>query len=105
MSLENIESRPNRLDKVSGITSLNRRQPYLSLYDTTSQEKERLREYFKYNGYNINKIDILANYINFDTPMAYVKGMIIESNKSINNTILQDINQRLSVGIYFMKGN
>ena len=52
MSLENIESRPNRLDKVSGITSLNRRQPYLSLYDTTSQEKERLREYFKYNGYN-----------------------------------------------------
>lgn len=105
MSLENIESRPNRLDKVSGITSLNRRQPYLALYDTTSQEKERLREYFKYNGYNINKIDILANYINFDTPMAYVKAMIIESNKSINNTILQDINQRLSVGIYFMKGN
>lgn len=105
MSLENIEARPNRLDKVSGITVMNRRQCYLAIYDTTSIEKERVREYFKYNGYNINKIDTLADYINFNTPMAFVKAMIIESNSSINNTMLQDINQRLSVGVYFMKGS
>lgn len=104
-SLQNLQNRPARLDKVSGITSLHRKVPYLALYDTTLPEKERLQQYFNFNGYNINKIDVLGTYIDFDTPMSYLKASIIESNESVNNTILQDINQRLSTGVYFMKGN
>lgn len=104
-SLQNLQNRPARLDKVSGITSLHRKVPYLALYDTTLPEKERLQQYFNFNGYNINKIDVLGAYIDFDAPMSYLKASIIESNESVNNTILQDINQRLSTGVYFMKGN
>lgn len=105
MGLQNLQSRPARLDKVSGVSMLHRAVPYIALYDTTLPEKERLQQYFKFNGYNINKIDVLGAYIDFDTPMSFLKASIIESNESVNNTILQDINQRLSVGVYFMKGN
>ena len=104
MGLQNLQNRPARLDKVSGVTTLQRKVPYIALYDTTQSEKERLRQYFQFNGYNINKIDMLGNYIDTDRPMSYLKATIIESNESVNNTILQDINQRLSVGVYFMKG-
>lgn len=104
MGLQNLQNRPARLDKVSGVTILQRKVPYIALYDTTQSEKERLKQYFQFNGYNINKIDMLGNYIDTNRPMSYLKATIIESNKSVNNTILQDINQRLSVGVYFMKG-
>jgi hypothetical protein len=104
MGLQNIQNRPARLDKVSGVTALQRKVPYIALYDTTQAEKERLKQYFQFNGYNINKIDMLGNYIDTNRPMSYLKATIIESNESVNNTILQDINQRLSVGVYFMKG-
>lgn len=104
MGLQNLQNRPAKLDKVSGVTALQRKVPYIALYDTTQFEKERLKQYFQFNGYNINKIDMLGNYIDTDRPMSYLKATIIESNESVNNTILQDINQRLSVGVYFMKG-
>ncbi len=104
MGLQNIQNRPARLDKVSGVTALQRKVPYIALYDTAQSEKERLKQYFQFNGYNINKIDMLGNYIDTNRPMSYLKATIIESNESVNNTILQDINQRLSVGVYFMKG-
>ena len=104
MGLQNLQNRPARLDKVSGVTVLQRKVPYIALYDTTQFEKERLKQYFRFNGYNINKIDMLGNYIDTNRPMSYLKATIIESNESVNNTILQDINQRLSVGVYFMKG-
>lgn len=96
--IENIQRLPYRLDKVSGISTIERTVPFIAVYGTTQEEESRLLNYYRYNGYSLNYIDILDQYID----KGYVKGTIIRSDSAINNTLLQDINQRLMAGIYFL---
>lgn len=96
--IDNIQRLPYRLDKVSGISTIERTVPFIAVYGTTQEEESRLLNYYRYNGYSLNYIDILDQYID----KGYVKGTIIRSDSAINNTLLQDINQRLMAGIYFL---
>ena len=97
-NIENIAKLPTRLDKVSGLTLIAKNYPMLITYETTNIEKERVREYLDNNAYNVNIIDQISNYL--ERSRNYIKGTIIRMNKPLNNIILQDINTRLTSGIY-----
>lgn len=102
-NVENIQFLPAKLDKVSGLTSFTNNTARLIFYDTTDEERERVTQFYERNAYAINTYGFLRNYIDFDKQRTYVKGTIYQFSGSINNTILQDINTRLSIGLYFEK--
>ena len=100
-TLGNIKARPNTLTRVSAFNANNKVFPFIEVFDCTQTEKTVITNYLKWNGYTINTIGNLKDYISPNINETRIKGHIVFSN-IINDTHLYDeINRELGRGILF----
>ena len=100
-TLGNIKARPNTLTRVSAFNANNKVFPFIEVFDCTQTEKTVITNYLKWNGYTINAIGNLKDYINPNINETRIKGRIVFSD-IINDTHLYDeINYELGRGILF----
>lgn len=100
-TLGNIKARPNTLTRVSAFNANNKVFPFIEIFDCTQTEKTVISNYLKWNGYTINAIGNLKDYISPNINETRIKGHIVFSG-IINDTHLYDeINYELGRGILF----
>lgn len=100
-TLGNIKARPNTLTRVSAFNANNKVFPFIEVFDCTQTEKTVISNYLKWNGYTINAIGNLKDYISPNANETRIKGRIVFSD-IINDTHLYDeINYELGRGILF----
>ena len=100
-NLGNIKARPNTLTRVSAFNANNKVFPFIEVFDCTQTEKTVITNYLKWNGYTINAIGNLKDYVSPNINETRIKGRIIFSG-IINDTHLYDeINYELGRGILF----
>ena len=100
-TLGNIKARPNTLTRVSAFNANNKVFPFIEVFDCTQTEKTVIANYLKWNGYTINAIGNLKDYISPNINETRIKGRIVFSG-IINDTHLYDeINRELGRGILF----
>ena len=100
-NLGNIKARPNTLTRVSAFNANNKVFPFIEVFDCTQTEKTVITNYLKWNGYTINAIGNLKDYISPNINETRIKGHIVFSG-IINDTHLYDeINYELGRGILF----
>ena len=100
-TLGNIKARPNTLTRVSAFNANNKVFPFIEVFDCTQTEKTVIANYLKWNGYTINAIGNLKDYISPNINETRIKGRIVFSG-IINDTHLYDeINYELGRGILF----
>ena len=100
-TLGNIKARPNTLTRVSAFNANNKVFPFIEIFDCTQTEKTVITNYLKWNGYTINAIGNLKDYISPNINETRIKGHIVFSD-IINDTHLYDeINYELGRGILF----
>lgn len=100
-TLGNIKARPNTLTRVSAFNANNKVFPFIEIFDCTQTEKTVISNYLKWNGYTINAIGNLKDYISPNINETRIKGRIVFSG-IINDTHLYDeINRELGRGILF----
>ena len=100
-TLGNIKARPNTLTRVSAFNANNKVFPFIEVFDCTQTEKTVITNYLKWNGYTINAIGALKDYISPNINETRIKGRIVFSG-IINDTHLYDeINRELGRGILF----
>ena len=96
----NIKALPNTLTNVSALNPDNLLFPQLEYYTATPEEKNALKEQFKYRGMSINAISTLSDYI-AETP-SYIKGKFIQLPQAIqeNYHYANEINNEINMGVY-----
>lgn len=99
-NLGNIKARPNTLTKVSAFNANNKGFPFIEIFDCTETEKTVVSNYLKWNGYTINAIGKLADYINPNAETR-VKATVILSSIIEDTHTLDEINKELNRGILF----
>ena len=100
-TLGNIKARPNTLTRVSAFNANNKVFPFIEIFDCTQTEKTVISNYLKWNGYTINAIGNLKDYISPNINETRIKGRIVFSG-IVNDTHLYDeINRELGRGILF----
>ena len=100
-NLGNIKARPNTLTRVSAFNANNKVFPFIEVFDCTQTEKTVITNYLKWNGYTINAIGNLKDYISPNINETRIKGHVVFSG-IINDTHLYDeINRELGRGILF----
>ena len=100
-TLGNIKARPNTLTRVSAFNANNKVFPFIEVFDCTQTEKTVIANYLKWNGYTINAIGNLKDYISPNANETRIKGHIVFSD-IINDTHAYDeINRELGRGILF----
>lgn len=100
-TLGNIKARPNTLTRVSAFNANNKVFPFIEIFDCTQTEKTVISNYLKWNGYTINAIGNLKDYVSPNINETRIKGHIVFSG-IINDTHLYDeINYELGRGILF----
>ena len=100
-TLGNIKARPNTLTRVSAFNANNKVFPFIEVFDCTQTEKTVISNYLKWNGYTINAIGNLKDYVSPNINETRIKGRIVFSD-IINDTHLYDeINYELGRGILF----
>lgn len=99
-NLGNIKARPNTLTKVSAFNANNKGFPFVEIFDCTETEKTVVSNYLKWNGYTINAIGQLSDYINPNAETR-VKATVILSSIIEDTHTLDEINKELNRGILF----
>lgn len=100
-TLGNIKARPNTLTRVSAFNANNKVFPFIEVFDCTQTEKTVISNYLKWNGYTINAIGNLKDYVSPNANETRIKGHIVFSD-IINDTHAYDeINYELGRGILF----
>ena len=92
--LENIKATPNTLTKTTSLVANNKYVPFVECYDASTEEKNILKEYIKYNG-------MKAGLIGAINPSGFVRANIIKTNENIVPQELDELNTELMKGVYF----
>lgn len=100
MQMENIQALPQNLSKTSGFTILNKKHPFLELYDVSAEERTSIDIYFKFNGKNLNVMGNLSDYVNINEDFDYIEFAPYTSNIFSNMNINNELNTILSNGVY-----
>lgn len=99
-NLGNIKARPNTLTRVGAFNSNNKVFPFIEIFDCTETEKTIVSNYLKWNGYTINAIGQLTDYINPNAETR-IKATVILSSIIEDTHTLDEINRELNRGILF----
>ena len=98
LNLGNIKSKPTTLAKVTALNINTKMFPYIEEYGCTNEEYEQVTKYLEYNGYSINAVGQMSEYL---VSNCYFSGSVIRfKNVSINNYILGELNMELEKGFY-----
>lgn len=101
-SCDNIKSKPQSVAKVASFTPMNSVYPTISVYYNDAVVNGLFNKYLKLNGYTINKIGKIDDYIGYNTNYKYVVAHIIKL-EAFNGTAdeLLEIQNELERGLYF----
>lgn len=101
MRNENIQALPQSIAKTSALTIDNKVFPFLERYTCTQKESNTLRERFRLRGMNVNRIDLIVNFIQ-NADLTYVKARLIniDSESELNYQIVTAIAGELYKGVY-----
>lgn len=99
-NLGNIKARPNTLTRVSAFNANNKVFPFIEVFDCTETEKTVVSNYLKWNGYTINAIGRLTDYIS-SSAATRVKATIVFSDITEDTHTYDEINRELNRGILF----
>lgn len=100
-TLGNIKARPNTLTRVSAFNANNKVFPFIEVFDCTQTEKTVITNYLKWNGYTINAIGNLKDYISPNINETRIKGHIVFSGIVSDTHLYDEINRELGRGILF----
>lgn len=100
MSLENIKAIPQNLTKTSGFNVLSKYYPILEVYETLDEGKRMVNEYLKLNGFNINAMATLGEFMNVSDDYDYLEFAPYTINVFSNMAINTELIKILSGGIY-----
>lgn len=103
-NLQNIKAQPQTLTKVSGLDINNRLFPILEHYSCTQEEKLYFRNFLYYNGYRIERIGKLKDFVNSAQDYNYIEAEILRLEANIEAHELDYLSQTLRNGIYFAGG-
>ena len=95
----NIKAQAQGIAKTIAFNANNKIFPLLEYYTCSDNEKEQVKQYFKYKAYTLNTIDTIKNYVNYDGDYNYIEGIIVETTIS-DPIVTNDINNELYGGIY-----
>lgn len=100
MNLQNIHALPNTLNKVSSLVATSKLFPFIEFYTCTETEREAFRKKLKYNGYTIDRIGFIKDFLN-PSDTTFIKAKLIR-NESIacSSDELLEISTELNKGVY-----
>ena len=104
--LDNIQSLPNTLKKISSINIDFRLYPFVEIYSCTEQEKSIFRDDIRWNGMTIMAPGYIEDYIDPNNE-TFIKATLIRFDEfeaqENDYTLVQNINIELDKGIYITK--
>jgi len=95
-----VKSQPGSVAVSTDYSKVNNAKAYFEIYDCTTEEKQFIEDYFRYNGMRVGRFDNILNYL--DDQIRYIKFTLLFANgllPSINNAI----NAELSGGIFCLR--
>lgn len=98
MNLQNIHALPNTLNKVSSLVATSKLFPFIEFYTCTETEREAFRNKLKYNGYTIERIGFIKDFLN-PSDTTFIKAKLIR-----NETITCDADELLEISNELNKG-
>lgn len=100
MNLQNIHALPNTLNKVSSLVVTSKLFPFIEFYTCTDTEREAFRNKLKYNGYTIERIGVIKDFLN-RSDITFIKAKLIR-NKTITCSAdeLLEIANELNKGVF-----
>ena len=98
MNLQNIHALPNTLNKVSSLVATSKLFPFIEFYTCTDTEREAFRKKLKYNGYTIERIGFIKDFLN-PSDTTFIKAKLIR-----NETITCDADELLEIANELNKG-
>ena len=100
--LGNIKALPYNLTKISSFNFNNKIIPFVEYYSCTDAEKNALAEKLLMNGFTIDTVGSIANYIKPTSEETFIQGELIRiDNPAIDNQMVEEINKELQEGVYF----
>lgn len=100
MQLGNIQAIPYTLTKVGSFDADSNIFPIIEYYTCTDEEKNYLRNKFRYEGYTIGVVDELSNYLILGNNNYCQAELIRNTSITCDNHQLSDINLELNKGVY-----
>lgn len=102
MNLQNIQARPDTLNKISAYNINNKYFPFVEYYTCTDTEKEAFRNKIKYEAMSLGIISTMRNFIGvIDTDYNFIKGSpIILEDISDDYHVAETIAVELEKGVY-----
>jgi len=100
---QNIQAVPNSITKVSSLNPNNKIFPFVEEYECTEQEYEAVYNKLFWNGFTINRIGKLTNFIGLETRQGadYIKGQIIRLDGLADDYhVAQAIASEINQGVY-----
>lgn len=105
-NLQNIQARPDTLNKISAYNINNNYFPFIEYYTATEEEKQALRNKIKYEGMTVMTIGRIQDYLGAVENFNYFKGQLIQTGDiSEDYHIIDAIAVELERGIYLPGGN
>lgn len=104
--LDNIQSMPRTISKLTSINTDFRVWPFVEIYSTTIDDRNHFNDMIKYNGMTIMVTGYIEDYLK-PSDETFIKATLIrfyEFSKQENDfTLVEAINYELSKGIYITK--
>ena len=101
--LDNIQSQPYAISKLTSLNSDFRVFPYIEVYDASPKELDLFRDMIKFNGMTIMTIGYIGEYLK-PNDETFIQASIIRFSDFIgvenSYRLVSDINQELTLGIY-----
>lgn len=98
MNIQNIHALPNTLNKVSSLIAISKLFPFIEFYTCTDIERTAFRNKLKYNGYTIERIGFIKDFLN-PSDTTFIKAKLIR-----NETITCDADELLEISNELNKG-
>lgn len=99
--IDNIKALPDTIQKVSSLNLIDKIVPILEVFECTDTEKQAFRNYIRYNGMSVGRIDMIQN---FESNGGFIQGRFIRlEGLSEDYHLANAINTTFQAGFYFME--
>ena len=101
--LQNIKALPYSITKVGSQNTDYKIWPFVEYYSCTDVEKAALRSKLRWNGYTIERIGVIENFLNPEAEDTFIQGKLIRLDGiGENSHIIDVINAELQTGVYYV---
>ena len=104
--LDNIQSQPRTISKLTSINSDFRIFPFVEIYETSSEDKTFYNNMIRYNGMTIMAVGYINDYLQ-DNEETFIQATLIRYNQAMkienDYQVVEEINKELDKGVYITK--